>query len=78
MTLENLNHSLTKSSSTAREARQSPDRPGFAVHLLQGDDDIRPVQELLRHKDVSTTMIDTHVMQKGALGVRSLLDGVIG
>jgi site-specific recombinase XerD len=51
-------------------------RHSFAAHRLGGDEDFRTVQELLGHKDVKTTMIYTHVPNRGLAGVRSFVDGL--
>lgn len=64
-----------KATGLAKPATPHTLKHSLATHLLERGQDIRTIQKLLGHKDVATTMIYTHVLNKGGHGVLSPLDG---
>ena len=75
-TLQKAFHQAVVRSGVVKPASLHTLRHSFATHLVEKGYDVRTVQELLGHADVSTTMIYTHVAKKNKLGVESPLDSL--
>ena len=76
--LQRAVHSAGLAAGLAKRVTCHALRHSFATHLLESGSDIRTIQEFLGHRSVATTMIYTHVLNRGGLGVRSPFDALEG